>query len=187
MVVGGKYKGNLNLYCSKEVKNIIDTFVSQTFHPVHKERYDNNVVFYELKNNKIYNIIGYDIEVLDLYSDESELYGFQTKLNNGKILTFLADAPCSSKMYNKIENTDWAFSEVFCLEADKDIFKPHEKNHSTVKDICEIAENLKIKNLVLWHIGDKRMENRKEKFEKEGKEFFSGNLYVPDDLDIINL
>lgn len=31
------------------------------------------------------------------------------------------------------------------------------------------------------------MENRKEKFEREGKEFFSGNLYVPDDLDIINL
>ncbi len=186
-MLGGKYIGKLNLYCSKEVRNIIDVFISQTFHPVHREQYNENVIFHELENNKKYNIIGYDIKVLDLYSNECELYGFSTQLNNEKILTFLVDAPCSSKMYDKIRNTDWILSEVFCLEADKDIFKPHEKNHSTVKDICEIAENLKIKNLVLWHIGDKRMENRKQKFEKEGKEFFTGNLYVPDDLDVINL
>ena len=154
---------------------------------MHKEKYDENVIYHEIEDGKKYNIIGYDIEVLDLYSEESELYGFQTKLNNRKVLTFLADAPLSTKIYAKIKNTDWALSEVFCLEADKEVFKPHEKNHSTVKDICEIIENLKIKNLVLWHIGDKRMENRKEKFEKEGKEFFSGNLYVPDDLDVINI
>ena len=46
---------------------------------------------------------------------------------------------------------------------------------------------LNIKNLILWHTLDDRIETRKERFLAEGKEFFDGNLYVPDDLDIIDL
>ena len=74
-----------------------------------------------------------------------------------------------------------------CLEEDKDKVKPHEKNHSTVKDVTTIINTLNIKNLLLWHCIDNNIEMRKKLFTKEAQEYFSGNVYVPDDLDEIEL
>ena len=66
------------------------------------------------------------------------------------------------------------------------IFKPYEKHHSTVKDACELAEHLKIPNLVLWHTEDKNMLHRQEKYMKEGKQYYTGTLYIPEDLDVFD-
>lgn len=44
-----------------------------------------------------------------------------------------------------------------------------------------------VKNLLLWHCIDNDIENRKELFTKETKEYFYGNVFVPDDLDEISL
>lgn len=46
---------------------------------------------------------------------------------------------------------------------------------------------LNIKNLLIWHCIDNDVNNRKELFTKEAKEYFSGNVYVPNDLDEIEL
>lgn len=74
-----------------------------------------------------------------------------------------------------------------CLEKDKEKVKPHEKNHSTVKDVAIKMNKLNIKSLLLWHCIDNYIENRKEVFTKEAKEYFQRNVYVPDDLDEIEL
>ena len=34
---------------------------------------------------------------------------------------------------------------------------------------------------------EETIANRKELYTKEGKEYFAGNLYVPDDLDVLEL
>lgn len=65
--------------------------------------------------------------------------------------------------------------------------KAHEKNHSTVKDVSIAMNTLNIKNLLLWHCIDNNIETRKELFTKEAKEYFNGNVYVPNDLDEIEL
>ena len=71
---------------------------------------------------------------------------------------------------------------------DREIFKPYEKNHSTVKDASEIAEKLQVKNLVLYHTEDKDMERRKEKYTNEAKKYYTfGNVFVPDDLEVLAL
>ena len=74
-----------------------------------------------------------------------------------------------------------------CLEKDKHKIKPHEKNHSTVKDVSIAMDTLNIKNLLLWHCMDTNIEMRKELFTKEAKKYFNGNVYVPNDLDEIEL
>ncbi|NOV74835.1 ribonuclease BN (tRNA processing enzyme) [Clostridium saccharobutylicum] len=43
------------------------------------------------------------------------------------------------------------------------------------------------KNILLYHTEDKNLEQRKDLYIKEGKQEFNGTIYVPDDLDIINL
>lgn len=114
-------------------------------------------------------------------------FGFRTRLNNNKVLSFLGDVPCSSKIYEKIRKDDWVLHEVFCQEAEKEKFKPHEKGHSTVKDVCEVMQQLQIKNLLVWHTQDNNIENRKKLYSKEGNQYFSGNLFVPNDLEIVEL
>ena len=77
--------------------------------------------------------------------------------------------------------------EAFCLYGDRERFQPYEKHHSTVKEACELAESLSIPNLVLWHTEDKNLSHRKELYTAEGKEYYHGNLLVPDDGEIIKL
>ena len=69
----------------------------------------------------------------------------------------------------------------------RDIFNPYEKHHSTVKDASELAENLGVKNLVLYHTEDKNIKKRKELYGAEGREYYHGNLFIPDDLDVIEM
>ena len=78
-------------------------------------------------------------------------------------------------------------SEAFCLYADRDRFKPYEKHHSTVREACETATELGVENLVLWHTEDTRLPERKTLYTAEGRQYFFGNLFVPDDLESIAL
>ena len=41
--------------------------------------------------------------------------------------------------------------------------------------------------MILYHTEDKHIDKRKELYTDEGKQYYYGNLYVPDDLDVINL
>lgn len=43
-----------------------------------------------------------------------------------------------------------------------------------------------IKNLIIYHTEDSH-EDKKELYTKEAKEYFSGNVIVPNDLDVIEL
>lgn len=182
-----QYEGNFNIYCDKEIKQIVDTFIASTFHEDHERQYKENVNYIFLENQQKLNIIGYDIEVLDLYSTECIQYGFKTKLNNGKELVFLGDVPCSENIYDKVRNVHWMLHEAMCLEKEEKIIKAHEKNHSTVKDVAEIAQNLNVKNLVLWHTWDNDVKQRKELYTSEAKQYFDGNVYIPNDLEEIEL
>ncbi len=183
----GNYEGVLNIYGEEEIKRIVDIFIKETFHKNHENVYKEIVTYHFCKDGQKFNIIGYEIETIDTESIECKQYGFKTTLNSGKTFAFLGDVPCSKNNYAKIENTDWVLHEAMCLESQKDTIKPHQKNHSTVKDVAIIMNKLKVKNLLLWHCVDNDIEMRKQLFTKEAKENFSGNVYVPDDLDEIEL
>ena len=78
--------------------------------------------------------------------------------------------------------------EAFCLYRDREIYKPYEKHHTTVKEACEHAEELKVKNLILYHTEDKNIARRKELYTEEGRAYYHcGNLMVPEDLERIVL
>ena len=181
------YIGILNIYCPEEIKQIVDNFISETFHKNHENLYKEIVKYHFCEDGKKFNIIDYEVEVIDTESIECTQYGFKTTLNSGKTLAFLGDVPCSKNVYTRIKNLDWVLHEAMCLEEQKDKVKPHEKNHSTVKDVGIIMNKLNIKNLLLWHCIDNNIKNRKKLFTKEAKKYFHGNVYVPDDLDEIEL
>lgn len=44
-----------------------------------------------------------------------------------------------------------------------------------------------MQNLVLYHTEDSDMAARKGRYADEGRQYFGGNLYIPDDLETIEL
>ena len=50
-----------------------------------------------------------------------------------------------------------------------------------------LAEKLGVKNLVLYHTEDKSIATRKQAYTAEAKEYYHGNVFVPDDLDVIEI
>ena len=86
-----------------------------------------------------------------------------------------------------VEQADWLLAEAFCQYKDREVFKPYEKNHSTVKEASELASVLGVKNLVLYHTEDKHLAARKAEYTAEAQQYYQGNVFVPDDLDEIIL
>ena len=126
-------------------------------------------------------------DVFDIHSTKAKQFGFTMDLGNGEKFTCCGDEPYKECERAYVENSKWLLHEAFCLYGQADVFKPYEKHHSTVKDACELAEGLGVKNLVLYHTEDENIQNRKELYYEEGKQFFHGNLYIPEDLESLSL
>lgn len=133
------------------------------------------------------NIIGHDVTFFDVGSTKEKQFGFSMDMGNGEKLTCCGDEPYCDAEYEYAKNSKWLLHEAFCLYSQADIFEPYEKHHSTVKDACECAEKLGVKNLLLYHTEDFNIERRRELYIEEGRPYFSGNLYIPEDLERLEL
>lgn len=186
-IINGKYEGNLIIYCHKDNIEAINTLTSILLDEKFTKCIGTRILFNEIHNNSTCTILDWNVVFFDIKSTKQLQFGFTTILKNGRKLAFLGDEPYKEALFEYASNVDYLFHEAFCLYSEKDIFKPYEKHHATVRDACETASKLNVKNLVMFHTEDKNILNRKKLYIDEGKEFFSGNIIVPDDLDIIQL
>ena len=145
------------------------------------------VMLVEVKDGEEKTILNKKVTFFDIGSTKAKQFGFQMIYDGGKVLTCCGDEPYNECEEKYAKGSDWMFHEAFCLYGQRDIFNPYEKHHSTVKDASELAENLGVKNLVLYHTEDKNIKKRKELYGAEGREYYHGNLFVPDDLDVIEM
>ena len=186
LILDGEYKGNLNIYCHEEVKDVITKIAELTIHSKILKCMNNGIRIITVEDREKLNICGYDVQFVDIGSKKDLQYGFVLTFEN-KRLVFLGDEPYQGGFDELILNPDWLLTEAFCMYSQRDIFKPYEKWHATVKEACETANRLNAKNLLIYHSEDRNIEKRKELYTAEGKQYFNGNIYVPDDLDIIEL
>lgn len=183
----GTYQGELAIYCHKALVDTILTIGSLTIQKKFFKLIGERIFLCPLEDKEKKDIMGYEITFFDICSSKAKQFGFTTILENGRKITFLGDEPYRECEYPYAFQVDWLFHEAFCLYADRDIYKPYEKAHTTVKEACENAALLQVKNLVLYHTEDRRIQARKELYTVEGKEYFQGNLFVPKDLEKIPL
>ena len=182
-IMKGSYEGNLTIYCHDGLVDTIKTLCTLTIQKKFCKCFDDRILFVPLKDGDTRQILDYEVTFFDILSTKARQFGFTTVLKNGKKLTCAGDEPYNPGCERYVAGSDWLLHEAFCLYGDRDRFKPYEKHHSTVKDACELAESLHIPNLVLWHTEDKDIAHRKERYTKEGKEYYSGQLFVPDDKE----
>lgn len=183
----GEYEGSLRIYCHEELVDTILTISRLTIAKKFFRFVGERILLVPLHDKEVVRIMDYDVQFFDICSEKTKQYGFTLQLMNGKKFTFIGDEYYRECEYPYAKDADWFLHEAFCLYRDRDIFKPYEKYHATVKEACENATMLGVKNLILYHTEDKNLAERKKLYSQEAKEYFKGNLFVPDDLDVVEL
>ncbi|SBW03355.1 conserved hypothetical protein [uncultured delta proteobacterium] len=183
----GRYEGVFTIHCHAELAVKLRTILELTLVASALRHLDAGIVILPVADGETRRILGRDVTFFDIHSTKEKQFGFTTRLANGKKLSFLGDEPYNERCEPFVRGSDWLLHEAFCLYSQRDRFKPYEKHHSTVRDACELATRLGAGNLVLWHTEDANIHSRKELYTAEGREFFHGNIFVPDDGDVIPL
>lgn len=186
-MAAGKYEGDFKLYCHDELASALHSLVKITMDKQIIDLISRRIHIISVADGQQEELLGHTFTFFDLHSAKAKQFGFKIHLDCDKKLAFIGDEPYHRLCQKYVENSDWLLCEAFCLYAERELFKPYEKNHSTVKDSCQLATLLNIKNLILWHTEDKNIEKRKALYTAEGKQYYKGNLFVPDDFDVIAL
>ena len=191
LVLQGKcrhmHEGDVRIYAPCEVIDILVDLSMKLFNKKEAAFINNGLYFIGIEDKEKRMIIDKEVIFFDIHSSKDTQFGFSIQYDENHVLTCLGDEPYNDTEREYVENADWLLHEAFCLYSQADIFKPYEKHHSTAKDACILARDMHVKNIVLYHTEDKNISNRKELYINEGKEYFDGKIFVPDDLDVIEL
>lgn len=187
------YEGLLHVYGNDKVIKVIKTIIDMILAKKQLAKVAERVVFHQLEDGDCFEVGDMKLECFDIQSTKEKQFGFRAELPSSDesdkplVLACLGDEPYNEQNRRYIVGADWMMCEAFCLYADRDTFKPYEKCHSTALDAGKLAEELGVKNLILYHTEEKTLANRKEKYTREAAENFKGRIFVPDDLEVIEL
>ena len=194
------YEGLLHVYGNDKVMKVIKTIIDMILAKKQLAKVAERVVFHQLEDGECFEVGDMKLECFDIQSTKEKQFGFRAELpgtsednasedNHAKplVLACLGDEPYNELNRRYIEGADWMMCEAFCLYADRNTFKPYEKCHSTALDAGKLAAELGVKNLILYHTEEKTLDNRKDNYTREAAENFKGRIFVPDDLEVIEL
>ena len=183
----GKYEGEFTVWGHDAALGVLEPLCRALLPGKLSKHFGSRIHFTEIRPDDVLHCLGMELTVFDILSTKAKQYGFRAVLPDGQVLTCLGDEPCNPACFDFARNAHWLLTEAFCLYEDRDTFKPYEKHHSTALDGAKMATELGVKNLVLYHTEDKTIETRKARYTAEAQSAFTGAVYVPDDLEVIEL
>lgn len=164
------YEGLLHVYGNDKVMKVIKTIIDMILAKKQLAKVAERVVFHQLEDGDCFEVGDMKLECFDIQSTKEKQFGFRAELPSSDesdkplVLACLGDEPYNEQNRRYIVGADWMMCEAFCLYADRDTFKPYEKCHSTALDAGKLAEELGVKNLILYHTEEKTLANRKENY-----------------------
>ena len=182
----GKYDGEAFIYGHDKVISTLHALAGLLLSEKETRYLGQRLHLVEVGDGETRCIEGRDFTFFDIASTKEKQFGFMTGLEGGK-LCCCGDEPYRACEESYARGAKWLLHEAFCLSGEADEFKPYEKHHTTAADAAETAEELGVENLLLYHTEDKNILQRKELYTAEAKKYFSGNVFVPDDLEVIQL
>ena len=183
----GEYEGEATIYAHDEVIALLKDMAGKLLQKKETSFIDDRLHLRTVEDGESIKIMDKKVTFFDIQSTKAKQFGFCMELGKGEKLTCCGDEPYNVCEKQYAENSTWLLHEAFCLDSQAEIFRPYEKHHSTVKDACKLAAELNVKNLLLYHTEDKNILRRKELYTKEGREYFNGNLLIPDDLESVEI
>ena len=172
----GQYQGEAWIYGHDEVISLLKDMAEKLYPAKQTQFIGDRLHLVVVNDGEERTLMGHKVTFFDIQSTKAKQYGF-----------CCGDEPYNECEKKYAENSKWLLHEAFCLFDQADQFHPYEKHHSTAKDASELAAQLNVKNLILYHTEDKNILRRKELYTEEGKKYFQGNLFVPEDLETIEL
>jgi len=183
----GKYDGELRIYCHAELSQKVQAIAKMTIQQKVCRHMGGRIRFDTIENGSERMILNCPVTFFDIGSTKAKQFGFTMILDSGRKFTCIGDEPYNHLNHEFVKESDWLLHEAFCLYSEADKFKPYEKHHSTVREACQLAEELEVPNLLLYHTEETHLSERKSLYTAEGKEYYHGNLYVPDDLEVFEI
>ena len=177
----------LNIYGHEEVIHILHSMAELLLQKKHCDAIGKQIHMIKVKDGESRQILGQKVTFFDIQSTKAKQFGFMMELPGGDKFTCCGDEPYNECEERYAKGSKWLLHEAFCLYSQADKYQPYEKHHSTVKDACELAERLHVKNLLLYHTEDDTITQRKELYGREGSAVYQGNLFIPDDMETFEL
>ena len=144
-------------------------------------------------------LLGRRTVFFDIGSDQDKQFGFAMDLKGpapshgpgdpeepGRLVC-LGDEPLHPAGERYARGASLLMHEAFCLALEAERFHPYEKRHSTARDACLNAARMQARAVLLYHTEDSCLAQRKMRYQAEGREVFGGAIYVPDDLESLEL
>lgn len=191
-VIAKKYFKNRNenitkIYGNKEVIKAIDTICKEILPLDFVNLLKEKIKLIVVENEEKVDIIDYEFMFIDICAIKARQFGFVAKCNQKKV-TFIGDEYCKEEIKKYIFNSDYLIADGYMYGNEAEEYNPMKKHaHSSVKYISKIANDAKIANLILIHTLDNDLKNRRKMFTQDAKKYYNGNVYVPDDLDSIDI
>lgn len=185
--VQGKRSGSFTFYGPQKVLDALDTICRLTLPGKVTSRIGNEIIMRLVSDDEKFSIGDIGMTAFDIGSTKELQFGFRATLPSGTSLVCLGDEPFNERCRKYAVGADWLMHEAFCLYAQRDIFKPYEKHHSTSLEAGKVAQDLGVKNLILYHTEDRNLATRRATYTAEAATHFTGAIHVPDDLDTIPL
>lgn len=186
-IADGLYNGVLNVYGHDKVLDVLDWICRNTLTKPYLACLNKMIILHEIKDGESFDVSGINVTAFDIHSEKEKQFGFRAVMSGGVSLVCLGDEPYNDSERIYADGADWLMAEAFCLYADRERFKPYEKCHSTAFDAGASAARLNVKNLVIYHTEDTNLPERKHRYTEEAGRSFSGQIFVPDDLDVIDI
>ena len=188
MAMHGEITEKINIYCNDVVYEAIKE-VSKYILPdkLMKAIYE-ICEFVILKDEDKQKINGMEYTFFDINAKKVKQTGFMMWLNESEKFTFIGDETCSETTKKYVENSKWLFADAYMAEKEAEEYNPIQKHHhSTVKFVAELCKELNVKNVIMSHTVDTDLENRKKLFTEDAHKYYGGKVYVPDDLEVIEI
>lgn len=181
----GLYEGKVHVYANDETAHALAEICRLTFLESYFRVLTEIMELHPANPGDSYTIEDTTVEFFDAGSDNVCQAGFRMRLAGGRTIVALGDEALTERNMTEAEGADMLICGAFCRYADRDVYRPYEKHHWTVKDVATIAAKIHVRNLVLIHSED-RTPDKAGAYAAEAAEYFQGNVIIPADGDRIN-
>lgn len=176
------------VYGNNEVINAVRQMCNVVLPPKFCAVIDDKVKLVEVDDNSEVMILGNKVEFFDINAKKVKQTGFNMYMENGDKFTFIGDETCDVNTEKYVQDSTWLFADAYMAGQEAEEYNPIQRHHhSTVKFVAELCERLNVKNVIMSHTIDTDLANRKKTFTEDAKKYYHGNVFVPDDLEILEI
>ena len=184
--VSYKNAGDYRVYGSDvTIKNLKNSFDEECGEYSRNNNLD-QIKLITVSDGEMRQIVGMNLTFFDIQAEDKQ-FGFSV---NDNTIVFSGDEPLKESLLPKFPNSKWLLHEASCVASGLDaegMEKLYKDGHCTVKDAACNAAALNCQNLLMWHTRDANLATRKCDFTREAQQYYKGNIFVPDDLEVINI